>query len=61
MPIDMSFLKDFRCILTVPKGGLVRQLHEDGSLACELCEILNACKFCIVLLLQIVCLLRQEC
>jgi hypothetical protein len=31
MPIDMSLLKDFRCILIVPKGGLVRQLHEDGS------------------------------
>jgi hypothetical protein len=31
MPIDMSLLKDFRCILTVPKGGLVRQLQEDGS------------------------------
>jgi hypothetical protein len=31
MPIDMSLLKDFRCILTVPKRGLVRQLHEDGS------------------------------
>jgi hypothetical protein len=31
MPIDMSLLKDFRCILTVPKGGLVRRLHEDGS------------------------------
>jgi hypothetical protein len=31
MPIDMSLLKDLRCILTVPKGGLVRQLHEDGS------------------------------
>jgi hypothetical protein len=31
MPIDMSLLKDFCCILTVPKGGLVRQLHEDGS------------------------------
>jgi hypothetical protein len=31
MPIDMSLLKDFRCVLTVPKGGLVRQLHEDGS------------------------------
>jgi hypothetical protein len=27
----MSLLKDFRCILTVPKGGLVRQMHEDGS------------------------------
>jgi hypothetical protein len=24
MPIDMSLLKDFRCVLTVPKGGLVR-------------------------------------
>jgi hypothetical protein len=32
MPIDMSLLKDFRCVLTVPKGGLVRQLQEDGSL-----------------------------
>jgi hypothetical protein len=31
MPIDMSLLKDFRCILTLPKGGLVRQLQEDGS------------------------------
>jgi hypothetical protein len=31
MPIDMSLLKDFRCILTVRKGGLVRRLHEDGS------------------------------
>jgi hypothetical protein len=31
MPIDMSLLKDFRCILAVPKGGLVRQMHEDGS------------------------------
>jgi hypothetical protein len=31
MSIDMSLLRDFRCILTVPKGGLVRQLHEDGS------------------------------
>jgi hypothetical protein len=31
MPIDMSLLKDFRCTLTVPKGGLVRQQQEDGS------------------------------
>jgi hypothetical protein len=31
MPIDMSLLKDFQCILTVPKGGLVRQLHDDDS------------------------------
>jgi hypothetical protein len=30
MPIDMSSLKDFRCVLTVPKGGLVRQQQEDG-------------------------------
>jgi hypothetical protein len=30
MPIDMSLLKDFRCVLTVPKGGLVRQQQEDG-------------------------------
>jgi hypothetical protein len=29
--IDMSLLKDFRCVLTVPKGGLVRQQQEDGS------------------------------
>jgi hypothetical protein len=33
MPIDKSLLKDFRCILTVPKGGLVRQLQENGSLS----------------------------
>jgi hypothetical protein len=31
MPIDMSLLKDFRSVLTVPKGGLVRQQQEDGS------------------------------
>jgi hypothetical protein len=31
MPIDMSLLKDFRCVLTVPKGSLVRQQQEDGS------------------------------
>jgi hypothetical protein len=31
MPIDMSLLKDFHCVLTVPKGGLVRQQQEDGS------------------------------
>jgi hypothetical protein len=31
MPIDRSLLKDFRCVLTVPKGGLVRQQQEDGS------------------------------
>jgi hypothetical protein len=31
MPIDMSLLKDFCCVLTVPKGGLVRQQQEDGS------------------------------
>jgi hypothetical protein len=31
MPIDMSLLKDFRCVLTVPKGGLVRQQQEDRS------------------------------
>jgi hypothetical protein len=30
MPWDMSLLKDFRCVLTVPKGGLVRQQQEDG-------------------------------
>jgi hypothetical protein len=31
MPIEMSLLKDFRCVLTVRKGGLVRQQQEDGS------------------------------
>jgi hypothetical protein len=31
MPKDMSLLKEFRCTLTVPKGGLVRQSHEEGS------------------------------
>jgi hypothetical protein len=31
MPIDMSLLKDFRCVLAVPKGGLVRQQQKDGS------------------------------
>jgi hypothetical protein len=31
MPIDMSLLKDFRCVLTVSKEGLVRQQQEDGS------------------------------
>jgi hypothetical protein len=30
MPIDMSLLKDIHCVLTVPKGGLVRQQQEDG-------------------------------
>jgi hypothetical protein len=31
MPLDMSLLKDFCCVLTVPKGGLVHQQQEDGS------------------------------
>jgi hypothetical protein len=31
MPIDMSLLKDFCCVLTMPKGGLVRQQQKDGS------------------------------
>jgi hypothetical protein len=31
LPIDMSLLKDFCCVLTVPKGGLARQQQEDGS------------------------------
>jgi hypothetical protein len=30
MPIDMSLLKDFRCVLIVPKGGLVRQQQKDS-------------------------------
>jgi hypothetical protein len=31
MPIYMSLLKDFRCVLTVSKGGFVRQQQKDGS------------------------------
>jgi hypothetical protein len=31
MHIDMSLLKDFRCVLTVSKGGLVRQQQKNGS------------------------------
>jgi hypothetical protein len=31
MPIDISLLKDFRCVLTVPRGGLVRQQQKDRS------------------------------
>jgi hypothetical protein len=30
VPVDMSLLKDFYCVLTVPKGGLVRQQEKDG-------------------------------
>jgi hypothetical protein len=31
MPIDMFLLKHFRCVLIVPRGGLVRQQQKDGS------------------------------
>jgi hypothetical protein len=31
MPIDMSLLKDFCCVLAVSKGGLVRRQQGDGS------------------------------
>jgi hypothetical protein len=31
MPIDMSLLKDFRCVFSVPKRGLGRQQQKDGS------------------------------
>ena len=31
MPVALPLLKDFRVVLTVPKGGLVRQLQEDGT------------------------------
>jgi hypothetical protein len=31
MPVDMYLLKDLRYVLTVPKGGLVRQQQKDGS------------------------------
>jgi hypothetical protein len=30
MPIHMSLLKDFCCVLTVPEEGLVRQQQMDG-------------------------------
>ena len=33
MPIALPLLKDFRVVLTVPKGGLVRGLQEDGTWA----------------------------
>jgi len=33
MPVALPLLKDFRVVLTVPKGGLVRQLHEDNTWA----------------------------
>jgi hypothetical protein len=59
MPIDMSLLKDFCCILTVPKGGLVRQLQRTAP--SPLCKAPNVCRSCIVPQLQIVCLLKQGC
>jgi hypothetical protein len=59
MPIDMSLLKDFRCILTVPKGGLV--LSCTRTAPGVLCEVLNVCRSYIVPLLQIRCLLGQVC
>jgi hypothetical protein len=31
MSINMSLLKEFCCVLTVPNGGLVRKQQEDGS------------------------------
>jgi hypothetical protein len=30
MSLDMSLLKNFGCVLTVPKGGIVRQQQENG-------------------------------
>ena len=33
MPIALPLLKDFRVVLTVPKGGLVRQLQSDNTWA----------------------------
>ena len=33
MPVALPLLKDFRVVLTVPKGGLVRQLQEDNTWA----------------------------
>ena len=33
MPVALPLLKDFRVVLTVPKGGLVRQLQEDSMWA----------------------------
>jgi hypothetical protein len=60
MPIDTSLLKDFRCVLTVPKGGLV---HQRGKRMAPglLCKVLNVCEFCIVPLLQIESQLKHGC
>lgn len=33
MPVALPLLKDFRVVLTVPKGGLVRQLQSDNTWA----------------------------
>jgi hypothetical protein len=51
MPVDMSKLKDFRCILTVPKGVLSGSCTRTAP--CKLCKVLNVCGSYIVLLLQI--------
>jgi hypothetical protein len=59
MPIDMSLLRDFRCVLTVPKGGLVRQQQKDGSRI--VVRTPERCDFCIVPLLKIESQLKQGC
>ena len=33
MPVALPLLKEFRVVLTVPKGGLVRQLQSDNTWA----------------------------
>jgi hypothetical protein len=59
MPIDMSLLKEFRCVLTVPKGGW--SVSSKRTAPGLLCEVLNVCEFCIVPLLQIESQLKQGC
>jgi hypothetical protein len=59
MPIDMSLLKDFRCVLTVPREVL--SVSSKRMAPGQSCEVLNVCESCIVPLLQIVYPLRQGC
>jgi hypothetical protein len=60
MSIDMSLLKDFQCVLTVPKGGLVRQQQEDGSWL-VVPQVLNVCGSCIGLLQLVVFQQKPDC
>jgi hypothetical protein len=59
MPIDISLLKDFCCVLTVPKGAL--SVSSRRMAPGLLCKVLNVCEFCIVPLLWIESQLKQGC